>query len=71
MFGMEMMLKSMGLDPKEILESVQKFGETFLAVQEQLSRIERKLDTVLADKLIGETVSLTDETQNGKDEING
>jgi len=70
MLGMQMMLKSMGLDPEEILSSVNKFGATFLALQDQMNRIERKLDTVLAEKLIGETVSLTDETHNGKDLTN-
>lgn len=67
MNGISIMLKSMGLDPQEIIGSVNKFGETFLALQEQMNRIERKLDAVLADKLIGETASITDETQNGKD----
>lgn len=62
MFGMEMMLKSMGLDPKEILESVNKFGQTFLAMQEQMTRIEHKLDAVLTQNLLSEIAS-TSETE--------
>lgn len=71
MLGMQLMLKSMGLDPEEIIGSVNKFGETFLAMQEQLNRIERKLDRVLTQNLLVEPDNTTEtETLNGKDETN-
>lgn len=62
MLGLEMMLKSMGLNPEEIRKSVEGFGQVVIAMDDKLTRIERKLDAVLADRLINETASIVDET---------
>jgi len=49
MLGMEMMLKSMGLDPAAITQSVQEFGALVIALKEQMDRIENKLDAIAFD----------------------
>ena len=65
MMGLQMMLKSMGLDPDEIIKSVNQFGEVFKAMQEQMNRIENKLDKVLVQNLLSEVTEA--ETSTGDD----
>ncbi len=49
MGGIEMMLKSMGIDPDEIRKSVSEFGQVVLALKEQMDRVEKKLDFIIGD----------------------
>lgn len=72
MLGLEMMLKSMGLNPEEIRKSVEGFGQVVIAMDEKLTRIERKLDAVFAENLIEETasMSLSDHTETAKEDAN-
>lgn len=48
MFGIEMMLKNMGLDPDALKESVENFGRVVVDIKQQLDRIENKLDALNA-----------------------
>jgi hypothetical protein len=52
MGGMELMLKSFGLDPKAIQKQVGEFGQIVVALKAQMDSIETKLDAVLADNAI-------------------
>jgi hypothetical protein len=60
MLGMEMMLKSMGLDPAQIKSGVEEFGQVIIDMKAQMNRIEHKLDAVLAQNLIEETALITE-----------
>lgn len=62
MLGMEMMLKSLGLDPEEIQNGIKEFGQVIVDMKAQLDRIEGKLNAVFAEKLEDETALV-----NGKD----
>lgn len=48
MFGAEMLLKSLGLDPEEIKNSIAQFGAMVVAIKESLDRIEAKQDEILS-----------------------
>lgn len=48
MFGMEMLLKNLGLDPETIKTSIESFGQVVVDLKSQMDRIENKLDAVLA-----------------------
>lgn len=48
MTGMEMMLKAMGIDAKEITESVGNLGKLIADMHARETRIEAKLDRLLA-----------------------
>ena len=50
MLGMEMMLKSLGLDPEEIRKSVNDVGVVIIKISQQLDRIEQKLDALGNDR---------------------
>jgi predicted nucleic acid-binding Zn-ribbon protein len=50
MSGMNMLLKSMGIDPNEIQNSVSQFGQMVLDIKTQMDRIEEKLDAVLLER---------------------
>ena len=69
MLGMEMMLKSLGLDPEEIQTGIKEFGQVIVDMKIQLDRIEHKLDGILAEKIMLEAHEMTN-TGNGKDETN-
>lgn len=73
MLGLEMMLKSMGLNPEEIRKSVEGFGQVVIAMDDKLTRIERKLDAVLANNLINETAQMShsDQPLTAKEDANG
>lgn len=47
MLGMQMMLKSLGLDPEEIMKTAEGYGKMIGLVVEQLQRIEDKQDRIL------------------------
>jgi hypothetical protein len=49
MFGIEMLLKNLGLDPEVIKSSVESFGQVIVDMKAQMDRIENKLDAVLSD----------------------
>ena len=49
MFGIEMMLKNMGLDPEAIRASVENLGQVIIDLKSQMDRIENKLDALLSD----------------------
>ena len=46
MMGMELMLKSMGLDPAAITQTIEMVATTAKAMKEQMDRIEKKLDAL-------------------------
>ena len=50
MNGIEMLLKSFGLNPKEIQDSVKQFGDLIIDLKNQQNRIEAKLDLLLEQK---------------------
>ena len=49
MFGVEMLLKNLGLDPDTIKASVESFGQVVIDLKIQMDRIEKKLDDVLSN----------------------
>lgn len=64
MLGMEMMLKSLGLDPEEIRKGITEFGQVIVDMKSQLDRIESKLNALLAEKLTEETALITKDAEN-------
>ena len=54
MLGMEMMLKSLGLNPEEIKKSIGEFGQVVIDMKEQLDRIEKRLNTLFAEDIPSE-----------------
>lgn len=48
MFGAEMMLKAMGIEPEEIKNSIAQFGAVVLSIKESLDRIEARQEEILA-----------------------
>lgn len=46
MSGLDMMMKSFGLDPKAITETIQGLGKLAVDIKEQLGRIEAKMDAI-------------------------
>jgi len=49
MAGMDLLMKSMGIDPVEMKKAVTDFGSVVIDIQERLVRIEAKLDKVLGE----------------------
>ena len=47
MSGMDMLLKSFGLDPEEIKKNVGQFGQLVVAIEARQSRLELKLNRLL------------------------
>jgi hypothetical protein len=48
--GMEFMLKQLGIDPKEILQSVNGFKSAFLDIATKLGNIEAQNNVILANQ---------------------
>lgn len=67
MLGMEMMLKSLGLDPEEIRKGITEFGQVIVDMKSQLDRIESKLNAVLAENATEETAQLDYDNSHMKD----
>lgn len=57
MLGLDMMLKSMGIDPEEVKKSVTEFGQVVLDIKAQLDRIEHKLDAAAVQRIAEENPS--------------
>lgn len=49
MMGMEMMMKSLGLDPEEIKKTIGDFGQVVIELKSQMDRIETKLNAVIVE----------------------
>lgn len=65
MFGVEMLLQSMGLNPDEIKKSVTEFGQIVVDIKAQLDRIEHKLDAAAVQRLAEDTPTAeTGDTKN-------
>lgn len=63
MNGVEMMLKSMGLDPQKITESIKGILETAQAIEGRLTAIETRLSSIEARQ--GITTAAEVATNNG------
>lgn len=61
MLGLEMMLKSLGLNPDEIKKSIEDFGAVVVKISMQLDRIENKLDALSNAPDTAETKSIVSE----------
>jgi len=48
--GPQMLMKSMGINPDEILGNIKQFGDAMLAMQQGIARIEGKLDELIKEK---------------------
>lgn len=67
MRGMEMLLKSFGIDPDEIKKTAGQMGNLAIDFKTQLDRIERKVDLILS--ILPSNVQLESEN-NVPNEIN-
>lgn len=50
--GMEMLLKTMGLDPSTMMKQVEDFGKVIAVFKEQLDRVEasqKRIETLLTE----------------------
>lgn len=43
----EQMLRALGIDPKQMMGEMKKYGEVIVEFKQQLDRIERKQDLIL------------------------
>lgn len=45
--GMEMMIKALGIDPAQIIETAKGIGETVVALKQQMDRIEKNQHAIM------------------------
>jgi hypothetical protein len=49
--GMEMLFKSMGINPQQIMQQAAGIGEAFKAIQESMLVVHRRLDRIESNQL--------------------
>lgn len=68
--GIEMMMKALGIDPAQIIETAKGIGETVIALKNQMDRIEKNQQTIMLHLGIPpvEQVALSGAKENGTEE---